>query len=133
VYRFFRSRRLSEGNLKLSRDARRLREEKVWRYGTSIHLINIFPQLQLILNRTIDILVDGHMSIHGNRLITNVRKDVFNFPVYKEGIETHQEFESRSIIVVLTINFDGVKVSKLNRNASLSTPLIVTEGPLQRS
>ncbi|PIO60583.1 hypothetical protein TELCIR_17919 [Teladorsagia circumcincta] len=82
---------------------------------TAIHFLNIEPQLALILDKNLSTLVRLHRDIHCGET-TSERSESNSFPLYKRSIETLTEFDERKIKIVLTLNFDGVKLKKLSRS-----------------
>ncbi|KAK6017551.1 hypothetical protein OSTOST_16924 [Ostertagia ostertagi] len=82
---------------------------------TVIHFLEIEPQLSLILNNVLPTLVQLHREIHSGEA-SSKRCETTSFPRYKRSIETLTEFDERKIKIILTLNFDGVKLKKLSRS-----------------
>ncbi|KAL6742633.1 hypothetical protein Aduo_015764 [Ancylostoma duodenale] len=81
---------------------------------SSVHSLKVRPQLDAILKNTLELLIDVHRRIHSGRT-KRVKENTSDFPQYKGDIENAGEFANNEIDVVLTINFDGVKLKKLLR------------------
>ncbi|KAK6041299.1 hypothetical protein COOONC_21196 [Cooperia oncophora] len=82
---------------------------------TTIHFLQIEPQLSLILGRILSRLIQTHRQIHAED-DSGKRSETYSFPWYKRFIETHTDFDECKINIILTINFDGVKLKKLSRS-----------------
>ncbi|KAK6061271.1 hypothetical protein COOONC_01068 [Cooperia oncophora] len=82
---------------------------------TTIHFLQIEPQLSLILGRILSRLIQTHRQIHAGD-DSGKRSETYSFPWYKRFIETHTDFDECKINIILTINFDGVKLKKLSRS-----------------
>ncbi|VDP36760.1 unnamed protein product [Heligmosomoides polygyrus] len=88
---------------------------------TSVHLVNVKQQLELVLARTINVLVGLREKIHTSeeqrvppRQVTS-KVETSDFDMYWDDIETAEEFRGHQLTVVLTVGFDGVRFSKLTR------------------
>ncbi|KAL6728859.1 hypothetical protein Aduo_010593 [Ancylostoma duodenale] len=81
---------------------------------SSIHSLRLKPQLEIILKNNIETLVTVHRSVHSGN-VKDLMEDTADFPQYREDVETSAEFASNVIKIVLTLNFDGVKLKKLLR------------------
>lgn len=81
----------------------------------TIHTVSILPQLEVVLKRVLDKLIEVHRRIHVDGC-NRLRTETSYFPAYEADIETFLEFLSQQIRVVLTINFDGVVFKKLTRS-----------------
>ncbi|CAJ0602070.1 unnamed protein product [Cylicocyclus nassatus] len=88
----------------------------------SLHLVNIAPQLLLVLRNTIDQLVETHKHIHEETAHAFL-SETSDFGLYREDMETHEEFSSKRLNVILTLNTDGVTFKKLTK--SQAWPLYV--------
>ncbi|VDP08778.1 unnamed protein product [Heligmosomoides polygyrus] len=88
---------------------------------TSVNLVNVKRQLELVLARTINVLVGVHEKIHTAqeqriraRQVAS-KAETSDFDMYWDDIETAEEFRGHQLTVVLTVGFDGVRFSKLTR------------------
>ncbi|PIO69258.1 hypothetical protein TELCIR_08929 [Teladorsagia circumcincta] len=81
---------------------------------TVVHFLKIEPQLSMILNKVLPTLVQLHREIHSGEASPK-RSETSSFPRYKRAIETPTEFNQRKIKIILTLNFDGVRLKKLSR------------------
>ncbi|KAL6734967.1 hypothetical protein Aduo_005453 [Ancylostoma duodenale] len=82
---------------------------------TTMHLVQLKPQLELALRQNIDLLLSVHHRIHwGER--DELRPETSDFRQYREDIERPDDYVRHRLNVVLTLNFDGVKLKKLSRN-----------------
>ncbi|PIO53043.1 hypothetical protein TELCIR_25640 [Teladorsagia circumcincta] len=81
---------------------------------TVVHFLKIEPQLSMILNKVLPTLVQLHREIHSGEASPK-RSETSSFPRYKRAIETPTEFDQRKIKIILTLNFDGVRLKKLSR------------------
>ncbi|KAK6059484.1 hypothetical protein COOONC_02884 [Cooperia oncophora] len=75
---------------------------------TTIHFLQIEPQLSLILGRILSRLIQNDRQIHAGD-DSGKRSETYSFPWYKRFIETHTDFDECKINIILTINFNGVK------------------------
>ncbi|KAL6723735.1 hypothetical protein Aduo_018709 [Ancylostoma duodenale] len=87
---------------------------------STVHLLNVGPQPEKILEGTISHLSNVHRRIHASNNLdesrSGARCEISDFDEYKADIESSSEFESGRITVVLTLSFDGVKLKKLGRS-----------------
>ncbi|KAK5969547.1 hypothetical protein GCK32_009862 [Trichostrongylus colubriformis] len=84
---------------------------------TTVHHLDIAPQLSLILERVLPSIISVHREIHHGQGVERVeRSETHSFPKYQRLIEMRSDFEERKINILLTINFDGVKFKKLSRS-----------------
>ncbi|KAK6019460.1 hypothetical protein OSTOST_14904 [Ostertagia ostertagi] len=87
---------------------------------TAIHFLQVEPQLSLILDKVLPTLIRIHREIHcGVGVFPEIgseRSETTSFPWYKRSIETLTEFDERKMKIILTLNFDGVKLKKLSRS-----------------
>ncbi|KAK5985265.1 hypothetical protein GCK32_000692, partial [Trichostrongylus colubriformis] len=88
---------------------------------TTVHHLDIAPQLSLILERVLPSIISVHRQIHhdhghGQGVERVERSETHSFPKYQRLIEMRSDFEERKINILLTINFDGVKFKKLSRS-----------------
>ncbi|VDP04973.1 unnamed protein product [Heligmosomoides polygyrus] len=79
---------------------------------TSVHLVNVNRQLELVMTRTINVLVRLHEKI---RTLKKSKAETSNFDMYWDDIETAEVFRGHQLTVVLTVGFDGVRFRKLTR------------------
>lgn len=84
---------------------------------SAIYSVRIRPQLEMILRSVLHHLVVVHSELHldvrGER---NRCRETTNFAAYEEDIETLEEFVGFEMKVVLTMNFDGVRLKKISRS-----------------
>ncbi|RCN48499.1 hypothetical protein ANCCAN_05495 [Ancylostoma caninum] len=81
---------------------------------TNMHLKRLAPQLEVVLCQNIDVLLSVHHRIHWGQHDEH-RPETPDFGQYREDIERPEEYGRRRIKVVLTLNFDGVKMRRLSR------------------
>ncbi|VDP15490.1 unnamed protein product [Heligmosomoides polygyrus] len=86
---------------------------------TSAHLVNVKPQLESVLRRSIDVLIAGHEESHAAQgqgirpLHLTPKSEPPGFGLYWDHIENSEEFRRCEIRVILTLGFDGIRFCKL--------------------
>ncbi|EYC22858.1 hypothetical protein Y032_0016g2991 [Ancylostoma ceylanicum] len=84
---------------------------------TSLHLVRITPQLVTVLKNNLDLLVEVHRKIHenqnGDRTVLSESTD---FDVYRNDIESFEDFRNHRLNLLLTLSTDGVTFKKLSRS-----------------
>ncbi|VDP23118.1 unnamed protein product [Heligmosomoides polygyrus] len=86
----------------------------------SIFTVLIKPQLHIILERVLPLLIELHDSIHNKDQSDNnpVLSETSSFSKYDRDIESVLDFRDRKITIVLTLNVDDVRFKKLSRSES---------------